>query len=156
MKTSLEDAPMLGHRCPMLRFALPALFVLSFAHAAQAQEATPEEAAVEPAPPPTAELVAPYDPKLMRLAEVLGSIHYLRALCGTKEGSKWRDVMSNMLELEEPQPKRKARMIARFNRGYRAFDASYSTCTSSARLAAERYVEEGAQLAGQINRRYGR
>jgi len=140
----------------MLRCVLPALTILLLATSAHTQDAESEEPAAEPTPPPAAELVAPYDPKLMRLAEVLGSIHYLRALCGTDEGTKWRDVMSRMIELEEPQPKRKARMIARFNRGYQAFDASYTTCTSSARLAAERYVEEGAQLAGQINRRYGR
>ncbi|EFL90641.1 putative signal peptide protein [Ahrensia sp. R2A130] len=145
---------MLGQTCHMLRFAIPVLIVLCLANPALAQDAALED--TEVTPPPAAELLAPYDPKLMRLSEVLGSIHYLRALCGTNEGSKWRDAMANMVELEEPQPKRKARMIARFNRGYRAFDASYTTCTSSARLASQRYVEEGAQLAGQINRRYGR
>ena len=155
MNYRLEAAPVLGHRCIMLRLAMSLLLICTLALPAIAQDATTEDAATPPAAT-APELIAPYDPKLMRLAEVLGSIHYLRALCGTDEGSKWRDVMSRMIELEEPQPKRRARLIARFNRGYRAFDASYTTCTSSARLAAERYVEEGAQLAGQINRRYGR
>lgn len=140
----------------MLRAALPFLFACAIAASAHAQEAATDAAESEPPTTPAPVLIAPYDPKLMRLAEVLGSIHYLRALCGTNEGSKWRDVMARMIELEEPQPKRRARLIARFNRGYRAFDASYKTCTASARLAAKRYVEEGAQLAGQINRRFGR
>lgn len=147
---------MVGHTCDMLKAALPLLFACTIAASVHAQETATEGADSEAPATPVPELIAPYDPKLMRLAEVLGSIHYLRALCGTDEGSKWRDVMARMIELEEPQPKRRARLIARFNRGYRAFDASYTTCTASARVAAERYVEEGAQLAGQINRRFGR
>ena len=32
---------------------------------------------------------APFEPGLMRLAEVLGSLHFLRNLCGEK-GDQWR------------------------------------------------------------------
>ena len=112
----------------------------------------PDEAIVaKPSEP-----IAPYDDKLLRLSEVLGSIHYLRALCGANEGNKWRDRMGEIVVSEEPGPKRKARLISSFNRGYRAFNATYSTCTPSALLAADRYMQEGASLAGQITSRYGR
>lgn len=119
----------------------------------------PDSEAEVPTPPPTVvlpELVAPYDDKLLRLSEVLGSIHYLRELCGAKEGNKWRDTMSAILIAEKPGPKRKARLIAHFNRGFRAFNGTYSACTDSALLASQRYVKEGAQLSAQITGRYGR
>lgn len=118
-----------------------------------AQEAT------NPAPTSrstTGEPVAPYDDKLLRLSEILGSVHYLRTLCGAKEDNKWRDTMSAILAAEQPGPNRRARLIAHFNRGYRTFSGSYSTCTASALLASERYMEEGATLSKQITQRYGR
>ncbi|KAG1648813.1 hypothetical protein GQR58_029548 [Nymphon striatum] len=40
--------------------------------------------------------VAPYDSRLQRLSEVLGSVHYLRNLCG-EESNQWRDQMSGLL-----------------------------------------------------------
>ncbi len=123
---------------------------------ALAQEEKPVSPPITPPVLAPAEATAPYDDKMQRLAEVLGSIHYLRSLCGADEGSKWRDIMGSLIESERPGPKRKARLIARFNRGYRAFDESYSSCTSSAILAAERYMHEGELLAGQITGRYGR
>ena len=109
-----------------------------------------------PSPSNTGEPVAPYDDKLLRLSEILGSVHYLRTLCGAKEDNKWRDMMSSILAAEQPGPNRRARLIAHFNRGYRTFSGSYSTCTSSALLATERYMEEGADLSKQITQRYGR
>lgn len=110
------------------------------------------ETPVESRPEPT----APYDEKLMRLAEVLGALHYLRNLCEAGDGMKWRDTMSQLIAAENPGPQRKSRLTARFNRGYRAFDETYGTCTSSAVEAANRYVQEGVQLTTQITRRYGR
>ncbi len=101
-------------------------------------------------------LVAPYDEKLMRLSEVLGSIHYLRELCSANEGQLWRTKMAALIDVEQPQPARKQRMIARFNRGYGSFNRTYRTCTQSALLAVNRYMKEGVLLASQINSRYGR
>ncbi len=105
--------------------------------------------------PQIAEPVAPYDDKLLRLSEILGAIHYLRALCGVKEDNRWRNTMNEIIESEEPGPKRRSQLISNFNRGYRTFRSTYSTCTPSARLAADRYLKEGATLASQITIRYG-
>lgn len=96
----------------------------------------------------------PYDDKLLRLAEVLGSIHYLRNLCG-EESNQWRDQMETMLTVENPEPLRRARLIASFNRGYRTFDSVYTSCTDQALLAVERYMAEGLGLSREINSRYG-
>src|SRR5690242_21962901 len=35
----------------------------------------------------------PYDAPLVRLAEILGALHYLRPLCGAAETSRWRRQM---------------------------------------------------------------
>ena len=102
------------------------------------------------------ELIAPYDDKLLRFSEVLGSLHYLRALCGANEGTKWRDAMNDLLVSEQPSPKRRARLVSRFNRGYRSLNQIYSNCTESALVASDRYRKEGVLLTSQITSRYGR
>ncbi len=52
----------------------------------------------------------------MRLAEILGSLHYLRTLCG-EAGGRWRTEMEGLLEAENPDTERRAKLIARFNHG---------------------------------------
>jgi uncharacterized protein (TIGR02301 family) len=96
----------------------------------------------------------PYQAKLERLSEILGSVHYLRNLCGTKT-SVWRDKMDELLSAENPPDERKSRLVARFNRGYRTFASSYGTCTDSAALALKRYTSEGEGLTKEIVLRYG-
>jgi uncharacterized protein (TIGR02301 family) len=95
-----------------------------------------------------------YESRLLRLAEILGSLHFLRNLCGDS-GSQWRDQMEALLAAEEPEPGRRARLVARFNHGYRSFDATYSTCTESAIVAIERYMKEGERLSRDIVLRFG-
>jgi len=97
---------------------------------------------------------APFEQPLMRLAEVLGSLHYLRNLCG-ETGNQWRDEMERLLASESPQPERKARFVASFNRGYRSFDGVYVACTASATEAISRYMKEGEALSRDIATRYG-
>jgi uncharacterized protein (TIGR02301 family) len=97
---------------------------------------------------------APYDAGLFRLAEVLGSLHLLRNLCGEK-GTTWRDEMENLLVSENPDAERRAKFIASFNRGYRSFATSYKSCTPSAIEAINRYTQEGEQLSSEIASRYG-
>lgn len=95
-----------------------------------------------------------YEAKLLRLAEVIGSIHSLRNLCGEKS-SQWRDRMDSLLLAENPEPARRARLIASFNRGYRTFNETYSSCTSQAIAAIDRYQAEGMRLSSEIVSGYG-
>ncbi|WP_421913754.1 TIGR02301 family protein [Mesorhizobium sp.] len=97
---------------------------------------------------------APFEPGLMRLAEVLGSLHFLRNLCGEK-GDQWRGEMQKLLDSENPDPERRARFIASFNRGYRSFGGTYTQCTASATEAISRYMKEGETLSRDIASRYG-
>src|SRR2546423_8257254 len=71
--------------------------------------------------PARAQAPAPFDGTLQRLAEILGALHYLRALCGANEGQKWRNEVQALIEAEAPAGDRRARMVASFNRGYRGF-----------------------------------
>lgn len=97
---------------------------------------------------------SPFEGQLMRLAEILGSLHYLRNLCG-EEGQDWRDRMAALLEAENPDEARRARFVASFNRGYRSFEETYATCTSSAIEAINRYIREGEALARDTATRFG-
>ena len=97
---------------------------------------------------------APFEPGLMRLAEILGSLHFLRNLCG-EGGDQWRAEMEKLLQSENPDPERRARFIASFNRGYRSFSGTYTQCTASARTAIGRYLKEGGDLSRDIASRYG-
>lgn len=96
---------------------------------------------------------APYEERLVRLAEVLGSLHFLRNLCG-EDGNQWRAEMEALLAAESPPPERRARLVASFNRGYRSFGA-YTSCTPSATEAIRRYMKEGETLAREIATRFG-
>jgi hypothetical protein len=48
------------------------------------------------------DLPAPYDANLQRLAEILGSLHYLRGICGANEGQKWRNQMQALVDATIP------------------------------------------------------
>ena len=96
----------------------------------------------------------PYQAKLERLSEILGSVHYLRNLCGDATNA-WREKMDALLTAENPPDERKLRLVARFNRGYRSFASVYEKCTPAASLALTRYTREGDSITKEIVLRYG-
>lgn len=97
----------------------------------------------------------PYMPQLLRLAEILGAVHFLQNLCGkSADRAVWRQDMAALLEAENPSPERRAKLVAAFNRGYRGFAETYRSCTDSARVAIERYRQEGSKIAREIVARY--
>lgn len=107
------------------------------------------------APPVRAEdAAAPFDADLQRLAEILGALHYLRGVCGSNEGQKWRNEMQALVDAETPSGDRRSRMIAAFNRGYNGFQQTYRTCTPAASVAIRRYLEEGSKISRDLTARY--
>ena len=104
--------------------------------------------------PARAQSAAPFDGDLQRLAEILGALHYLRALCGSNEGQKWREQMEALVEAEAPSGERRQKMVASFNRGYRGFQQTYRSCTPAADIAIRRYLDEGSRIARDITARY--
>lgn len=97
---------------------------------------------------------APFDTELQRVAEILGSLHVLRNLCGNNEGEKWRNEMQALVDAETPSGDRRARMIAAFNRGYNGFQQTYRTCTPAAEAAIQRLVAEGSRISRDLTARY--
>ena len=91
---------------------------------------------------PAAGQATPYDNDLRRLSEILGALHYLRALCGANEGP------------EAPSGSRRSQMILNFNRGYSTYQQSYRTCTPPAEVAIRRYLQEGAKISREVTARY--
>jgi uncharacterized protein (TIGR02301 family) len=116
-------------------------------------QAKPGQALGQP-PAPAQNAPAPYDRDLQRLAEILGSLHFLRGICGSNEGQKWRNEAQALIDAEAPAGERHIQMVASFNRGYRAFQQSYRTCTPAANFAIRRYLDEGAKIARDITARY--
>jgi len=111
-------------------------------------------AALAAASLPARAVEAPYESNLLRLAEILGSLQYLRNLCGEK-GNQWREAMDALLITENPGPDRRAELVANFNRGYRTYSDMYHTCTASATEAIARYMKEGQELSGGTASRFG-
>jgi uncharacterized protein (TIGR02301 family) len=114
----------------------------------------PGQAVAKPAGPPPPEPPAPYDHDLQRLSEILGALHFLRGLCNSDEGAKWRNEAQILIDAEAPNGDRHDAMVASFNRGYRGFQQSYRTCTPSADVVIRRYLDEGARIARDITARY--
>jgi uncharacterized protein (TIGR02301 family) len=130
-----------------LRFLIALCLLLAVASApahAQAQNQAQNQA----------QPVAPFDASLQRLAEIMGALHYLRALCGADDGQRWRIEMQALIDAEAPGGERRTRIMAAFNRGYSGFQTTYRTCTPAADLAIRRYLEEGAKIARDITARY--
>jgi len=98
-----------------------------------------------------------YETILLRLSEILGSVHFLSNLCDSNEEPDiWRRQMEALLEAESAFPQRRRLMTIRFNRGYSSFTQVYRTCTPSAREALDRYRTEGGEITQELVAFYGR
>lgn len=106
------------------------------------------------APRPSPPVKPPYEHNLLRLAEILGSLQFLRNLCG-EPGAQWRDQMNTLLATENPNADDRSELMASYNHGYRSYSDTYAKCTPSALAAIARYMKEGAKLARQTAIRYG-
>src|SRR5262249_49108142 len=57
----------------------------------------------------------PYDHDLQRLSEILGALHFLRGVCNSGEGEKWRSEAKALIDAEAPSGNRREQMVASFN-----------------------------------------
>ena len=139
------------HRVALfLSIVLSSTFIVGM-HGAWAQS-NEEEATVEvpDLPPP------PYESRLLRLAEILGSVQYLRSLCNAEQDKSWQESMQALLDSETAgEADRREHLTAGYNRGFRAFASVYTSCTDAALIAEDRYRREGATLVAEIVSRYG-
>lgn len=88
-----------------------------------------------------------YDAQLMRLAEILGAVHYLRELCSGKDGQKWRDTVNELIRSEGTTALRRATIAQRFNLGYRSYRRTYRNCTPSAEKTVARFFKEALDIS---------
>ena len=142
------------NRLRRLLFVLLGIAIAGFSPAGplEAQTSDPENESA----PKVRVLPPAYEQEMLRLSEILGALHYLRELCGAKEGQLWREQMQQLIEKEEPTPERQAQMIARFNHGFRGYRETYRECTPAAVEAHDRFITEGAKISLEIPSRFGR
>lgn len=144
-----RPAPLLATLAALLLLASPAT---------QAQQRTPPAAkpAEKPAEQPAPEQPGPpYEPQLLQLAEIMGSLAYLRTLCGGKEAQDWRNRMGALVEAEGRTPQRRDRLTAAFNRGFKAYSLTHRACTDTSLEAASRLAVQGEALSRALASRYG-
>jgi uncharacterized protein (TIGR02301 family) len=120
-----------------MRFRLPALLLT----------------AMLAAPMPALAIDPPYQPQMQRLAEILGSLYFLNPLCG-EATTDWRQQLSELVSLDQPDEDRQQRLYGAFNGGYQAFSRLYRTCTPSAEEALTRLLVEAETTARDIHTRF--
>jgi len=91
-----------------------------------------------------------YEQNILRLAEVLGSVHHLWTICHLEESQRWRDQMMKLLEVDAKSPARRARLVNRFNIGYKNLKITYKKCDQTARQAELRFLSEGESLTDRL------
>lgn len=95
----------------------------------------------------------PYEAQMESLAEDLGSLYFLNPLC--KPGATdWRQQLSDLVALDQPDPDRQQRLYGAFNAGYAAYSRLYRTCTPSAQAALARLLIEAEASARDIHAHY--
>lgn len=131
-----------------------ALCIISIAMVGEAAAANPAGPAAPAGTPvqaspavPAGPETKPYDDRMLRLAEILGAIHFLRELCGANDGQYWRERMEELIRSEGPSALRQSRLTRGFNQGYRNYARTYSTCTPTAQTTITRFLAEGAQIS---------
>jgi uncharacterized protein (TIGR02301 family) len=118
------------------------------------KQSPPAQSSPQTAPSaPTIE--APYEGQLLRLAEILGTLSYLRDLCGARDGKDFRAQMNALIGAEAANEARRDRLAGAFNKGFQSFETVYRSCTANAESLMNAYIEEGGTLSRDIASRFG-
>jgi uncharacterized protein (TIGR02301 family) len=121
---------------------------------ALAQGAPAAKPAPTPTPTPRVE-APPYEGDLLRLAELMGALAYLRDLCRQGDGADFRARMAHLIESDPRPQEAKDQLAGAFNRGFDGYRLTYRACTSNARDAMTAYFDETQRLARDVAARYG-
>lgn len=126
----------------------------------KARPAPPPPPAAPPAPPapppaPDPNAPPPYEPQLLRLAEILGALHHLRTVCKAGDANLWRDRLAALIEADAASPERRDRLAGAFNASVRTWARSYRACTPAAEHASRMFLDETAKIATEVRARYG-
>jgi uncharacterized protein (TIGR02301 family) len=118
------------------------------AAAAPKAGAAPADAPPEPAAPP-------YETQLLRLASMMGSLAYLRDLCGANDGAQFRRKMQALLAAEGMADSQRDLIAGAYNKGFDDYQLTYRTCTPAAGEIIARYLAETSRLATELAGRFG-
>ena len=119
-----------------------------------APKAAPSGGAPTP-PAPTVEPPPPYEPQLLRLAEMMGALAYLRDLCGADDGAEFRTKMKSLLDADGLSESQRDLLAGAYNRGFEGYRLTYRSCTPAAGEIIGRYLTETSRLASELAGRYG-
>lgn len=110
-----------------------------------------------PVAPPFASEPAlpPYQDRLDHLAELMGTLAFMRNLCGDGDGAAWRTRMGSLLSAEGTTTARRERLAGRFNRGYAGYALTYRACTPAAESVIAHALGEGAKIAADMSAQFG-
>ena len=127
--------------------------------AATARPASPAANAAQPTPaasptPAQPDTPPPYEAQLLRLAELIGALTYLRDLCGDDDGAAFRAKFSDLVGAEGTTDARKELLAGAFNRGFRDYELTYRACTPVARAIVARFLDEASRIAKDVANRY--
>jgi uncharacterized protein (TIGR02301 family) len=145
----------LSRRLSRLAFAAALCAAVSGQACAQPAPAKAAAPAEQPAPAPAAEPPPPYEPQLLRLAELMGALSYLRDLCGAHDAEAFHAKMASLLEVEARSETRKESLAGAYNNGFRGYELSYRVCTPAAREIIARFLDEAAKISTDVANRYG-
>jgi uncharacterized protein (TIGR02301 family) len=112
------------------------------------------------APNPGATEAAPeerplYEGQMLRLAEILGALSYLRNICQARDAPQWQQKMKALIDAEAVTQEDRERLAGAYNRGFNGYALTYRRCNDSAEMAIARFLAEGERLATAISTRYG-
>ena len=141
----------------MIRACPPVAVLVILASAALSQPALPPPRPrdLSPPSPPSIPTAPPYESKLERLAELMGTLAFMRDLCGDGDGAAWRAKMTELLDSEGTSLERRDRLAGAFNRGFNGYRTTYRRCTPAAAVVIDRAFAEGSKLASELSARFG-
>ena len=88
---------------------------------------------------------------LVALSALFGELHHIRRQCNPRgEGDVWRERMKTLVDLEEPQPEARDEMVAAFNKGYRAAQQRFRSCSRNARDHAAARAAQGEMIVARL------
>lgn len=134
---------------------LAAALATAIAGSASAEQAAPKPAPPAEPAPPAVEAPPPYEPQLLRLAELMGALAYLRDLCGAHDADAYRAKMANLLEAEANSEARKQGLAGAYNKGFGEYGLFYRACTPAAKVVITRFLDEAAKITADVANRYG-
>ena len=108
-----------------------------------------------PAPPPAVPSLPPYEPQLLQLAELSGTIAYLRGLCHDADAPLWRERIGALIQSTAKSPEQRGALIGAYNRGYGSYALTYHRCTRNAHVIIDRAMMKSQAITTTISEDYG-